>query len=77
LALGCGRKVSGSGCPAGVAALEANIEDENGDVWLICGCLNDQLTTLAPPKIWAQIDIAGIGGDCSSFPALSRSTTCP
>jgi hypothetical protein len=45
-----GRKVSGSGCPAGVAALEANIEDENGDVGLICGCLNDQLTTLAPPR---------------------------
>jgi hypothetical protein len=72
---GAKKKVSGSGCPAGVAALAANIEDENGDIGLICGCLNDQLTT--PPKIWAQIDIAGIGGDCSSFPALSCSKTCP
>jgi len=69
------KKVSGSGCPGGVAALEADIQDENGHVGVICGCLNDQLTI--PPKIWGQIDIDGIGGDCSSFPDLSCSQTCP
>jgi hypothetical protein len=72
---GAGKKVSGSGCPAGVAAIEADIEDENGNPGVICGCLNDQLAR--PPKIWGQIDIAGVGGDCSSFPTLSCSKTCP
>ncbi len=51
-----GSIVSGSGCPAGVAAFTAAVRDTaSNTTGTIAGCLNDQL--VFPPKIWGSVDL--------------------